>query len=161
VLRLPATVLTVSTLFWNRADIPATVRAGIQLYFAALACELVSFAGEAVLHPELLPNLNPEHIPYPAFAFVLGVVIVLTLAIWLGVPGWFLYRAAQRRNSGRIAILILTALVTWARIPQLGPNLQQSLLWGALGYLYSSVEIVAAALFFTRNSNAWFGAARA
>jgi hypothetical protein len=146
--------------FWNRAEIPPTVRIGIQLYLAALVCELLSFAAEAVLHPELLPPLNPEHISLPAFALVLALVIVLTLLISLGLPSWFLYRAAQQRNSGRIGILILTAVVTWVRIPELGPTLQQSLLWGALGYLYSSVEIVATGLLFTPHSNAWFSAAR-
>lgn len=151
----------VSRFFWNRADLPATVRAAIRLYLAALCSELLSFAIDASLHPELLPPLNPAHIPYPAFAFVLALVIALTLLVSLGLPGWFLYRAAQRRNGGRIGILVLTAVVTWVRIPELGPTLQQSLLWGALGYLYSSIEIVAAGLLFTPNSNAWFSAARA
>lgn len=142
-------------------DIPATVRAAIRLYLAALCCELVSFAIEALLNPDLLPPLNPEHIPNPAFAVSLVLVIALTLLISVGLPGWLLYKAAQRRNFGRIAILVLTALVTWIRIPELGPILQQSLLWGALGYLYSSVEIVAAGLLFTPLSNAWFASTRA
>ncbi|MGH8261092.1 MAG: hypothetical protein ACREUG_15530 [Steroidobacteraceae bacterium] len=148
-------------LFWNNAVLPAAVRAAVRLYLAALCCELVSFAIEASLHPELLPPLNPEHIPYPAFAFVLALVIALTILVSLGLPGWFLFRATQQRNSGRIGILILTAVVTWVRIPELGPTLQQSLLWGALGYLYSSIEIVATGLLFTPTSNAWFSAARA
>lgn len=148
-------------LFWNRIDNPATVRAGIRLYLAALCCELVSFALAALLHPELLPPLNPEKIPNPTFAIVLGFAVVLTLAISLGLPGWLLYLTSQRRNSGRIGILVLTALVTWVRIPELGPSLNESLVWGALGYVYSSVEIVAAGLLFTPQSNAWFSAARA
>jgi hypothetical protein len=147
--------------FWNRVDIPPTVRVGIQMYLAALACELLSFAAEASLHPELLPPLNPAHLPLPAFILILVLVILVTVLISLGLPGWFLYLAAQRRNAGRIGILIMTAIVTWVRIPELGPVLQQSLVWGILGYLYSSVEIVATGLLFTPNSNAWFSAASA
>lgn len=148
-------------LFWNRQELPATVRAAIRMYLAALCLELLSFGVEAALHPDLLPPLNPGHIPYPAFAFLLALVIALTLLISLGLPGWLLYGAAERRNYGRIGILILTAVVTWVRIPELGPTLQDSLLWGAVGYLYSSVEVVATGLLFTPNSNAWFSAARA